>query len=187
MPSWPCAEAVDLAQQRSTRANKYRSRQCRPLFLNSVQLAGSGGQLMQRQRKTDLQVWFHSDHKCSSGWIWSAFTPLGLIYFLYTLFLSVCLSTVLAPHFNSLPCVALAATYHIPNLETEPFMKEREIVSRMRSERPPPLKVLQHRVANVELRQVKFPCDFCPTWSCVSNILTWGSVNLNQMSVVLLS
>lgn len=54
---------------------------------------------------------------------------------------------VLAPHFNSIPCVALAATYHIPNLETEPFMKEREIVSAMRSERPPLLKVSRLGVA----------------------------------------
>lgn len=41
MPSWPCAEAVDLTEQRGTRANKYRSRQKQPPF-NSVQLAGSG-------------------------------------------------------------------------------------------------------------------------------------------------
>lgn len=55
------------------------------------------------------------------GWDLIMFYPpwvLSSSFFLS--FFSICFSTVLAPHFYSLPCVALAATYQIPNLETQP-------------------------------------------------------------------
>lgn len=104
---------------------------------NSRHRAGSSGQFMQHQRRADWQVWFHGGDNCRQDEIWSCFTPVGLIELRYPLFISICFSAVLAPHFSSLPRVALAATYHIPHLEREPFMMEGEMAPRMRSKRPP--------------------------------------------------
>lgn len=114
-------------------------------------------------------------------------------------FFSICFSTELAPHFNSLPCVALAATYQIPNLETQPvFFHEGKRNTIADAERTPSstasiqfiLTMLRHRVA-----KIKLVCVCSDKWtffltsplrSSVSCLLTWRLVILNQMSLVLL-
>lgn len=91
-------------------------------------------------------------------------------------FFSICFSTELAPHFNSLPCVALAATYQIPNLETQPvFFHEGKRNTIADAERTPSstasiqflLTMLRHRVAKIELvcvcsDKVNFLYDILP-------------------------